>query len=320
MEFDFTPSGDTVKFNFVFASEEYTTYINTVFNDAFGFFVSGPGFTGPFSSPAGFPNGAENLAVVPGTNTPITISTIYNAPGQIPPALNDAYYLDGPVGHDFNGFTIPITIVFPVQCGETYHFKFAVADCQDDFLDTGVFLEAESFSSNDIDISLSTGVTSLNSDSTIVEGCTEAIFNFIRADTTDTLVIHYTSSGSAIEGLDFDSIADSLVFYPGIDSIALVITPIDDGIPELQDTIKLSVLKITPCGDTVYVEGVVYIMEDYQVGVIVDSLTVNCPGDSLALIAVGDNGIPDFEYVGKTVKLATHFGSVRPYQISLPFL
>lgn len=85
LEFDFVPSSNLVNFNFVFASDEYLTWINSQYNDVFGFFVSGPGITGPFASPAGFPNGAINLALVPNTNTPITISTIH-------PNLNSAYY------------------------------------------------------------------------------------------------------------------------------------------------------------------------------------------------------------------------------------
>ena len=77
LEFDFVPDGDTVEFRFVFASNEYTTYINTVYNDIFSFFISGPGFTGPYASPTGFPNGAQNLAVVPGTATPIPSTCLY---------------------------------------------------------------------------------------------------------------------------------------------------------------------------------------------------------------------------------------------------
>ena len=84
LEFDFVPVSNLVSFNFVFASDEYLTYVNTVFNDVFGFFVSGPGITGPYASPAGFPNGSTNLALVPGTTTPITISTIH-------PGLNSQY-------------------------------------------------------------------------------------------------------------------------------------------------------------------------------------------------------------------------------------
>ena len=72
LEFDFTPAGDSVQFNFVFASEEYPDggiggWVNQVFNDVFAFYISGPGITGQ-----------ENLAVVPGTTTPVTINSINN--------------------------------------------------------------------------------------------------------------------------------------------------------------------------------------------------------------------------------------------------
>ena len=135
LEFDFVPSSNVAAFNFVFSSDEYLTYVNTNFNDVFAFFVSGPGITGPYSSPAGFPGGSANVAVVPGTpNTPITISTIH-------PGLNGQFYINNN-GNSFthNGFTVPIPVELSVQCGETYHFKYAIADCTDDYLNTAVFL------------------------------------------------------------------------------------------------------------------------------------------------------------------------------------
>jgi uncharacterized repeat protein (TIGR01451 family) len=142
LEFDFVPIANNVTFNFVFSSDEYLTYVNTVFNDIFGFFVSGPGIAGPYSSPPGFPNGSVNLAKVPGTNLPITVSTIH-------PGLNAQYYIDNSGGttHVMNGFTVPIPISFNVVCGELYHFKFAVADCSDNYLSTAVFLQESSFNS-----------------------------------------------------------------------------------------------------------------------------------------------------------------------------
>ena len=60
LEFDFVPQGDTIRFKYVFGSIEYPGYVCTQFNDVFGFFLSGPGITGPFS------NNAVNLAVLPG--------------------------------------------------------------------------------------------------------------------------------------------------------------------------------------------------------------------------------------------------------------
>ena len=76
LEFDFTPQGDSVEFRFVFASDEYLQWVDSDFNDIFAFFVSGPGIAGPYASPGSFPNGAINIAQVPGTIDPITISTI----------------------------------------------------------------------------------------------------------------------------------------------------------------------------------------------------------------------------------------------------
>ena len=60
LEFDFVPLGDTVKFNYVFSSDEYPSFTCSNFNDVFAFFISGPGITG-----------SKNLALVPGTNIPV---------------------------------------------------------------------------------------------------------------------------------------------------------------------------------------------------------------------------------------------------------
>jgi len=70
LEFDFIPLGTDLNFKYVFASEEYPEFINPgEFNDVFGFFLSGPGITGPFSSPGAFPGGSINIALIPETST-----------------------------------------------------------------------------------------------------------------------------------------------------------------------------------------------------------------------------------------------------------
>ena len=71
-----------------FGSSEYFEWENTQYNDVFGFFISGPGISGPYSSPPGFPNGSINIATVPNSNPPlpITISSINNV-------LNNNYYI-----------------------------------------------------------------------------------------------------------------------------------------------------------------------------------------------------------------------------------
>jgi len=67
LEFDFIPQNDTIQFRYVFASEEYPEYVCSSFNDLFGFFISGPGITG-----------TQNIAIIPGTTTPVAINTVNN--------------------------------------------------------------------------------------------------------------------------------------------------------------------------------------------------------------------------------------------------
>ena len=61
LEFDFVPLGDSIHFRYVFGSEEYTTSTVCKYTDPFAFFISGPGISG-----------MVNIALVPGTNLPVT--------------------------------------------------------------------------------------------------------------------------------------------------------------------------------------------------------------------------------------------------------
>ena len=148
VEFDFEAGGDSISFNYVFGSDEYLTYVNTQYNDIFAFFLSGPGLSGPYSAPAGFPDGAINIAEIPDTDGwPITISSVNNV-------TNPQFYVDNPgqTGICTNGYTTTFTAKAAVQCGETYHIKLAIADGSDTALESFVVLEAGSFSSGSIDL------------------------------------------------------------------------------------------------------------------------------------------------------------------------
>jgi gliding motility-associated-like protein len=294
LEFDFVPNGDLVVFNFVFASEEYTTYINTQFNDAFGFFISGPGYAGPFASPAAFPNGAENLALIPGTTDPITISTIH-------PGLNAQYYIGTPVGHSFNGFTIPIEIRFDVICDSTYHFKFAVADCVDDFLDTGVFLEGGSFQAIPVDLSLETNVGNGQfGDSVIFEGCgTSADFVFTRpsCQSGDSLYVEVDISGTATNGVDYALIPDSVLFLPGSTEVIILFDAFQDGIFEGYESVIVTVTNILPNNDTIITTGIIWLLDNLQVEANAFDTTIVCMQDSLEVFVEGLNGVPPYEFV-----------------------
>ena len=69
LEFDFIPNSDEVTFNYIFASQEYPSFTCSQYNDIFGFFLSGPGISGPFT------NNAVNIALVPDPNDPTQYTT-----------------------------------------------------------------------------------------------------------------------------------------------------------------------------------------------------------------------------------------------------
>ena len=147
LEFDFIPTSDSLRFRYVFGSQEYFGFENTSYNDVFGFFLSGPGIAGPWTAPAIHPNGSVNLAVVPNTlpPLPITISSI----NSVTP-INQQYFVDNQgtgldTIADADGFTTVLTARALVQCGETYHIRLAIADGSDPGLSSYVWLEGGSF-------------------------------------------------------------------------------------------------------------------------------------------------------------------------------
>jgi large repetitive protein len=142
LEFDFWSQTDVIEFNYRFASEEYNEYVSG-FNDVFGFFINGPGIAG-----------TQNIAVLPGTSTPVSIFNINNGTNNpaTGPCVNCAYYVDNStapfaVTTAYDGITTLLTATANVCPCETYHIKLAVGDANDSQLDSGVFLEENSFNS-----------------------------------------------------------------------------------------------------------------------------------------------------------------------------
>jgi PKD repeat protein len=134
IEFDFTPQSDTlIGCEFIFASEEYPEYVNSSFNDAYGFFISGNGISG-----------YQNLALIPGTTTPITVNNI-NAQS------NSQYFIDNTGGSllSFDGYTTPFPITYQVIPNGAYHFKISIADVFDRAWDAAVFIKGGSFFGNE---------------------------------------------------------------------------------------------------------------------------------------------------------------------------
>lgn len=297
LEFDFIPAGDTLIFNYMFGSDEYTEFSPSNFNDAFGIFLWGPGISGPFPL-GGYPNGGDNIAVIPG-GTPVTINNVNwvtNTPYYVYNEFPQDTYGDA---IEYDGTTVKLTASASVQCNQTYHIKFAIANVFDQAYDSGVFLEAGSFSSSAVSVAVAT----VSGDTTIVEGCTYADFIFTRPEgqTNDTLIINYTVTGTAIEGVDFNNMVNPIVFLPGQDSIVLNLTPTQDGINEGFESVTITVSIINPCGDTITSQGTIYIGDGPIINITETDPLVQCYPDSVLLTASASGGYAPYSYTWTTL-------------------
>ncbi len=143
LEFDFVPNSNQVKFNYIFASEEYTSsYPCGNFSDGFALLlkkVGDPTYT--------------NMAILPGGAGPVSVTNIVPSIYTCGP-INEQYFAGQNTANietNFNGRTIPLTAVADVIPGQTYHFKMVLADASDSSFNSAVFLQGGSF---DIGISI----------------------------------------------------------------------------------------------------------------------------------------------------------------------
>lgn len=261
VEFDFVATGDTMNFQYIFASSEYTSYTCSSFNDAFGFFLSGPGISGPYSG------GAINLATIPGTNTPVAINTVnsgFPANNQTCLNANPNYMTDNiyftlsynqimqPIGGGYNGATVALIAASGLICNETYHIKLGVANVGDQALQSAVFLEAESFQVFGYEVVVQPSIEGPMTDSLMAEGCVSATLMVVRGsgDGNDSLevCIPVEWEGTLDPYTDLASWEDTICFPPGVDTIYIDFTPIQDGIDEGIEYLTITLTSVNACG------------------------------------------------------------------------
>jgi len=281
LEFDFKPSSNTVSFRYTFGSEEYNEYVNTAYNDAFGFFLSG--------GPQNYSN--KNIALIPGTSTPVSINNVnngYAAAGSLGPGpgTNSAYYRDNATGTmniECDGLTTVLTATATVTACQWYHIKLAIADVNDGIYDSWVFLEANSFSSGS---GVAMNVANPTGDKNSYEGCTSSI-TFTRLDTVNTsspLSISYTMGGTATSGTDYTALPNPVTIPAGVISTTIPLNTIKDNITEGTETIIFNVISGgCPCNpnisrDTIFLHDFVGVN-----GYIKEPDTTICQGKPVTL-------------------------------------
>jgi gliding motility-associated-like protein len=143
LEFDFIPLTNNISFDYIFASEEYLSNPpNTAwcdFSDGFAFLIK----------PVGSTDAYTNLAVVPGSNIPVKVTSVRGA-GSCAMA-NEEYFgsynnFASPI--NFNGQTVILTASTSVVAGTAYHIKLVIADQGDTQFDSAIFLGEGSFNAS----------------------------------------------------------------------------------------------------------------------------------------------------------------------------
>lgn len=299
LEFDFVPQSDTVKFRYRFGSEEYNDFVSSGgvggVNDVFGFYLTG--ITTPLAQ--------TNIALLPGSSTPVSIFTVnngYSFGASAGPCTNCAYYVDnigGGIDVVYDGMTVVLTAIYPVICGETYHIKIAIADASDNAYDSGVFLEAGSFASAG-GVNISSDVNWSTNDTILYEGCTGADITFVRfgnISAADTMT--YALTGSATTGTDYTGLNGTLIYGPNQDSITISVNAINDAIAEGLESITITVNNVTNCGAvqsstyTLYIDEPPVLTVDAGADQILDCTTLQA---GALLTAVGNGGIAPLAY------------------------
>ncbi|MEP1489518.1 MAG: choice-of-anchor L domain-containing protein [Algibacter sp.] len=158
IEFDFVSISDQVSFNYLFASEEYSGVFPCQVADGFAFLIKETGSAAPY----------QNIALVPGTSTPVSIGTIHEEVVGVCSAANDQYFDGFNLGDtNYNGRTTVLTASAPITPYVQYHIKLVIADQGDRTWDSAVFIEGDSFKILDLGDDITTCASAVTLDADI---------------------------------------------------------------------------------------------------------------------------------------------------------
>ncbi len=307
LEFDLKVLSDSVQFNYIFGSEEYPEYACSSFNDVFAFFISGPGIVG-----------SKNIALVPGTNTPVSINTVNDGPGlNSDGSCNTVYpqyyvnngdgstspYNSSPYYIQYDGFTTVLTAKrHGLQPCQTYHLKLAISDVGDGIFDSGVFIEANSLTSNGV--AFDSATTSLPNVKNAVRNCVNGIFTLhFQNPVTQNTNVHFKIGGTATNGVDYIPIADSILFHTGDSTAQIVIHPLNSANNSDTETVILYLYDV--CSLVPYDSSILLIVDSMQLHVGPNASI--CAGDSVQLTA--SSGAVTYSWTPATGLSATNIAN-----------
>jgi gliding motility-associated-like protein len=170
-----------------------------------------------------------------------------------------------------------------------------VCNVLDQILNSGVYLEGGSFTTNPVDFTFNT----FTLDNTIYEGCNQlGTLMFTRqgcGNENDTLIAYTSFSGIAGNGTDYQLLGDSIVLLPGVDTLYWQIIPFEDGLVEGNENVNITVMSILANGDTVYSTGVFYISDVPNINLQGQDVNYYCLQDQTSISATVSGGFSPYE-------------------------
>ena len=302
LEFDFIPVEGEVTFQYVFASEEYCEFVGTIFNDVFGFFVSGPGIDGPFA------DGAINVARLPDSEEFVSINNVnhernrqFYVKNELRDDIDNCNLVFNPSHIDaieYDGFTVPLVARIPVIPCETYHIRLVVGDVGDDKLDSAVFLRSKSFDLGEL--ATVKAVIPNQEDTLVYENCLDGQFIFTRpigSLNLQPLVLDFVIDelSTALEGIDYATIPRSVTIPAGQDTVVLPISTLQDEETESIEslTVNLNFSQTCECKEG---SNATLRLVDTRPPDLFFSPFSACVNQSFSLVPQISDGVPPFDF------------------------
>jgi|WetSurMetagenome_2_1015567.scaffolds.fasta_scaffold02305_6 hypothetical protein len=205
LSFDFVAQGETLTFQYIFASEEYNEFVNSEFNDVFGFFLNN----------TATPNTKTNIGTLNGQTVSInTVNKNSNAAYFVNNDYKDFDNQIAPFTTEYDGFTRLIQAKNPLVAGQTYHLKLAIADVGDSGFDSAILLKG--FATIPPVIEISENNIVLNNNSTLNFGTTSE-----GNPLTKNLLIKNTATSSKVAALNISN----MIFPAGFSTTTIF--PVD---------------------------------------------------------------------------------------------
>ncbi len=118
LDVDFIPTGNTMSMQFVFSSDEYPEFANSIYNDVVGVWING-------------------------THVPLAVGNGPASVGSVNTTSNQNLYVDNTASTyntEMDGFTVTMTLKIPVASGQLNSIRIGIADTGDSAYDSNLLI------------------------------------------------------------------------------------------------------------------------------------------------------------------------------------